>query len=400
MKLATLLAFATLVGCNSDPMVLRIGALSDEPAPTVIEILATSLSEAGYSVSIRFFESGADLMAAVDEGSLDLALIEEPRALAGNVTMLLPVYPSVLHVLQRQPPGSDLREILAGRIFAGPSGSFSRQLIADLADQFAVTETRLLDNPWTEPADAFFVFGGLLPKDSLRQLVGFELSGIAASRHGRGESLIDAIALRYPNLRPFVLPADVYPGLSHEPIPTLAITTLLVARASLDDEVAFRVVERLIENSRPVRAVYPLAYAASVKAMDLDSFALPLHTGSRRYFERNAPGFIERYVDVIALVMTIVLTGASGAIGWVHRRRRARKERVDRYLIAVRGIRKALRAGRAIDTRADIDSIESEVLDLVANEKIEVDAGLIAFLQLCASVRTEIPSSSAVLPPP
>lgn len=384
-----MLAVALVAGCASRATPLRIGAAAEEPAPTVAGMLATVLTDGGFEPSIVYFERSSGMIEALADGTIDAALMEEPLQPVTGVVTLLPIYPSVLHILRRKGDSPGMPQLLEGAVYAGPTGSLGRVLATKLAAEFQM-RIRLLDNPWSEPPDGYFVFGGVLPQDAMRQLAGFELVGLESTHHPPGEALVDAITLRFPSLRPFTIPADLYPALSHEPVRTLGATTFLVARNDLGDQDAYRIAQVLTENSRPLRSAYPLAHATSIKTMNLDNLALPLHRGARRYIERDLPSFIERYVEVIALITTLLMATASGVFGWLHRRKRTRKERVDTQLIAVLALRARMRSGEAGDWRAELDLIEKDVLELVVTEQVEIGAGLIAFLQLCASLRADL----------
>jgi hypothetical protein len=385
-----LIVLLVLGGCADHKITLRLGVSPEEPGPTVAEALAESIRDADIEVSITVLDKPDDLLAALASETLELALVEEPSSAYPDVATVLPLYPSVLHVIAREATANaTLPDALGGRVYAGLPGSNGRRLVEELANDFAIADFRLLDDPWTETPDVYFVFGGLLSNDAVNQLAGFSLVDPSARNHQAGESIIDAIALKHPNLRPFTLPANVYPALGDESIRTLAITTLLAAGKLVEEDIVYRITQRLIENPRPILSVYPLASAISMKDLDLDSFALPLHDGARRYMNRDRPGFLERHIDLIALITTLVLAAASASIGWTHRRRRARKERIDRYLTALLDVRAKIVAGGAGAGIDRLDRIEKEVLELVVSEKIEIDSGLVAFLQLSASVRAQ-----------
>lgn len=385
-----LILLLVLEGCADRKITLRLGVSPEEPGPTIVEALAESIRDADIEVAITVFDKPDELLAALASGTLELALVEEPSRAYEEVTTVLPLYPSVLHVLARdETTSTTLPGVLGGRVYAGPPGGYGRRLVEELADDFEISGLRLLDDPWTETPDVYFVFGGLLSNETARQLAGFSLVDPSSRNHEAGESIIDSIALKHPNLRPFTLPANVYPALGNESVRTLTVTTLLAAGNLVDDDVVYRITQRLIENPRPILSVYPLANTIVAKDLDLDSYALPLHDGARRYMNRDHPGFLERHIDLIALVTTLVLAAASASIGWIHRRRRARKERIDRYLTALLDARARMVAGEASGGIDRLDTIEKEVLELVVSEKIEIDAGLLAFLQLSASVRAQ-----------
>ncbi len=392
MKRSCLTLFlAALAGCHSQGEPLRLGSGTDEPAPTIVRTLADCLREAGFDVSVMFFDDSHQMFEALDGSRIDIALVEEPLVRPGRETMLLPVYPSVLHALGRADSmPMNFVELLSSAIYAGLPGSLGHDLVAALAEDFGVVEPRILDDPWRIAPDAYLIFGGLLSDEAIGNLRDFRLIDLPKPAQHAGESIVDSIVLRYPNLRPFTLPADLYPELGHEPVHTLAVMTLLASRADLSDKIAYRVTQQVLENWRTIRTIYPLATGNSIQRIDRDDFVLPLHQGARRYIERDRPGFVEEHIDLIALGTTLAMAGVSAAIGLVHRRKKARKDRVDTYLTSVLAVRRRLCAESPEEALAKVDEIEKEVLELVVAEKIEADSGLIAFLMLCGSVRMEI----------
>ena len=106
----------------------------------------------------------------------------------------------------------------------------------------------------------YFIFGGLLSEDSLRQLAGYRLFSFGdVADLGRG-SIADGIALKYPNVDTFVLPKGLYSGLHDQPVVTLAIRTLLIAREGLTSATS---------NVRKTVCVSWPAIACSVSVMSL-----------------------------------------------------------------------------------------------------------------------------------
>lgn len=111
---------------------------------------------------------------------------------------------------------------------------------------------------------------------------------------------------------------------------------------------------------------------------------LSLHPGAQRYNNRDAPTFLERYAEVIALGLTLVIATGSASVAIERRRRQARKDRLDLYYKRVLEARPAPGATAEENQLANarIRAIQAEVFDLVVAERIDANEALVAFLTL------------------
>jgi hypothetical protein len=392
-----MLAVLSLAGCEPAATSLRMLVSTEEPAPSVAAAIQPLLAEVGLRVAVEPDDEPASIFEAVATGAVDLAVVEEPaRAIAGVMTVV-PLFPSVLHVLVRgESAGAGFESLIGGRsVYAGPVGGSAHRLLQRLAADAGIAEERfeLLDNPWEREPDVFFVFGGLLSADSLRQLSDYRLYSFGdVDELGRG-ALAEGIVLRHPNLRTFILPRGTYPGLSEDPVLTLAIPSLLVARNGLDEGITYAVAEQLYAHAQDIAAVYPLTTRVLNADMDTSRLTLPLHGGSRRFLERDRPGFIERYAEVFALAATLLIALVSGAFALVRRRRQRKKDRVDVYYGRILALRQEAESAppEALASIGErVGSLQSEVFQLVIDERIAADESLSVFLSLSNQVLSEI----------
>ena len=192
---------------------LLLGAHAEEPAPSVAA-LYDGVEIDDQLIHTRPYDDVSALLAALQGGQIQLAILEEPAAALAGVNLIADLYPSVLHILYREPAAPEsLGEVLGlGGIWAGPPGGIGHRLAGTLAENFGVRQQqRLLPDPWSETPEVFFIFGGLLAPDALSRLPGYRLYSLgdpAMLMHG---SVAEGVSLRYPNLRPFVLPAHCIP---------------------------------------------------------------------------------------------------------------------------------------------------------------------------------------------
>ena len=396
--LALLLFALVLAGCASEDRELTLAISTEEPAPSIAETIRSLLIERGFSISIDATTDPAKIVAAIRDRKVDLALVEESDLPVPGVVTLAPLYPSILHVLYNhaEVPTDFPNLILGAKVYAGPLGGAAHRLLMQLCIDFGVVadQFQLLDNPWTVNPDVYFIFGGLLSTDSIRQLQGYRLFSFADADDISGGSEVDGIVLKHHHLTPFLLPKNVYYALSNDPIVTLSIRSVLIAHEDFNSEFALDIASQLFSKAQEIALSYPLVTRELNIGVDTIELMFPLHAGTRRYLDRDKPGFIERYVEVLALILTIVITLLSGVFALYRHRSQVRKDRVDVYysqLLEIRrdmegtNTRTALRSShqRALD-------VQHEVLNLLIDERIAADASLTAFLSLSNQIINEI----------
>ena len=72
--------------------------------------------------------------------------------------------------------------------------------------------------------------------------------------------------------------------MSCPPVKTFGVTATVVASASLDEDLAFRIVESVMENLDAFRKAHPAFGGLDPAAMSVDGLSAPLHPGAERYF--------------------------------------------------------------------------------------------------------------------
>lgn len=394
MRYLLLLAlFLTSLGASAQNELI-LGIHTDEPAPSIGALIANAKSD-DYTLRIQPFASVDRLREELAAGRIDLALIEETRGEEAGVAVIADIYPGVLHILYNgETTPANLGDLLRlGPIWAGASGSIGHTVARALAGDFGVAahELNLLEDAWTVEPQVYFIFGGILANDALSRLSDFRLYSLddpASLMHG---SVAEGIALRYPNLRPFILPAQLYPALGDRPALTLSVSTLLVAHEALDEQLAFEI-SAIVQAILPrIAAIYPLADLPQFSSGAQQARALPLHPGVQRYRDRDLPGFFERNSEFLGFSATLVLTTVSAFIAWRRHRKQSRKDKLDTYYQKLLTYRSAL---NELDTNrqsiaAQTRDTQAEVMGLVIDERIDANGALLAFLSLSNQILAE-----------
>ncbi len=375
------------------------------------QAIADVLTTAGFRVQLDGgLESVAELAAALEGGKIDLGLMEEPLTQEPKLRMLMPLYPSVLHAVYNSELGTpDLAALLAADpIYAGPPSSLGHRLIRELATHYQVPGigARLRDAPWVpapgSPPLAYLIFGGILTPEARRGFVNYQLFSFTESNNASAE----ALALLYPNLRTFTLPAGIYPELTDRSVETLAVETLLVSSPSLDSEIVYAAVAALREQPQELEKTYALSRASFSRAIDHSIHTIALHDGAQRYIDKDEPALLERYAEVLALGVALLLAIGTAVTALLRSRRQRQKDRLDEYFMRLQGLRVKLYerthlphddSEKPPTTLADIDAdvahLEGEVLQLLVEERLAVDAALVTFFLLSESVRKQVHKS-------
>ena len=196
--------------------------------------------------------------------------------------------------------------------------------------------------------------------------------------------------MRSPNIQPFIIPQGLYPGIGNESTLSLSVQSLLVTHPGLSEEAAYTVLSKVEEFIAQIRGIYSLA-GRQMSHSDGTSFNLASHRGVLRYEQREAPGFLERYAELLAFLVTAILALSSLSIALLRMRKQARKDRIDVYFNQLLELRSELhnksRSGVEINTA--VTQLQHTVTQLVSDERISADSAFVGFLELSNQVLDE-----------
>ena len=392
------LLFILLSACKDDGPKKTLAFSTELPAPAISETVKKQLAEEGFVIELAEAANPSEIFISIQNRTIDLGVLEEPDHPISGVMTIAPLYPSVLHVLHKakEKPSNFMTLIRGASIYAGPPGGAADRLLRQLAKDFniALAEFEILDNPWTFTPDVYFIFGGLLTNESVEQLSAYRLFSFADKDDEPQGSVADAIVLKHHHLKKFLLPKGTYYPLSNESTTTLSIRTVMIAHEDFPPDLAFEIAKNLFNNAQEYSLDYPLV----VRELDIRfnpvDLMLPLHEGSRQFLERDEPGFIEKHVDIIALVFTLIAALLSGVFTLYRRHQQEKKDRVDKYYSKLLGVRdkaqKTIERNELQVFRAQALSVQHEVLQLLIDERVTADSALVAFISLSNQIIDEL----------
>lgn len=392
------LLFILITACSGENRPVTLAFSTELPAPSISESVKAQLADDGLTINLAEGANPTEIFEAIQDRTIDLGVLEEPDHPIPGVVTIAPLYPSVLHVLYNfeRDPRNFIELIRGAKIYAGPPGGAADRLLKQLAtdSDIAADEFEILDNPWTVTPDVYFIFGGLLSNESIRQLAGYRLFSFSSEDDVPGGSVADAFVLKHHHLKTFLLPKGTYYALSNKPITTLSIRTVMIAHEEFPPDIAYQIARNLFNNAQEYSLDYPLVMRELNTRFNPIDLMFPLHDGSRRFLNRDEPGFIEKNVDIIALIFTLIVAFGSGLFTFYRRHMQIKKDRVDTFyskLLVVRGEAETTSDHSELRAlRMQAVAVQQEVLQLLIDERVSADAGLVAFLSLSNQIIDEL----------
>ena len=340
---------------------------------------------------------------ALEAGYADLAFTSNTQPYRQGITTVMPIYPTVLHILYRRERSADSAEDLlrGATVNAGPVGSASRQLLTEIMDSLDVEESEVtfVDKPATLP-DVNLVYvpisperiRGLLKQDGVAGQYTFLSFGSPEDVGSGGE--IDRAVLLNPRVTPFIIPVGTYGDLPEQPVLTLAVDKLLVSRPDLDSAVVYDLINEIRRLQPALAAKRPFLFQELGAEFDASGATFVLHPGSQAFAVRDEPTFYERYSGVAEVLVTLVIGLISGAYAVIQIYNRRRKNRIDGFYTDVMEIRDSVNERSSSADRAAaverVRALQNEAFGMLINEKLAADESFRIFVTLSNDIIAQL----------
>ena len=341
--------------------------------------------------------SGTNNKALVEQGKVDLAISTSVLAVEKNsdIRTVLPLYPEIIVVMFHPSLGepASLIELLRDRrVGVGPDNNLHSEFIIQMLADFGVPRSEY--TPVFSPVDEMRISTGKMDvfitiaganrtriEEEIRS--GAKLFSLDDYRLAGLGSRVDGYLLHHPGLQSYIIPKNSIEQFPEEPILTLAIPITLIAHKDMPAETVYEIVETILSNASYLAHRDPMLGFLSYR-FDTTRLAYPLHEGTQRYLRRDEPGFLERYAELMALLVTLLLLtfGAVSSAGRVIRHRK--KNRIDNYYQAVEAISKqttndseGLRQGLTM-----LADLKSRAVEQLRHETLQADESFSIFLAM------------------
>ena len=375
------------------------------PVLPVDQAIATQIQElvdedSGFRINlVPLPEGSATELDALESGYGDIAFAPNNSHYREAIATIMPLYPSVLHIASyRDRKAASLEELLDGAsVYAGPPGSSPRLLSEDIVDDLNFTPgvVTFMDD-WDVRPDVIILY---VPIDRERitnnaQLDGARLFSLGSPADIGLGSAVDRAVLFNPSLRPFVIPMGTYGDLTPEPVVTLAVENILVARNDMEDTEAYDLFAEMLRLRPTLFSDRPELFQPLDELMSRSNFTFGLHPGVVSFLQRDEPTYIERYSGVAELLVTLLVASVSGLIAVKNIYRIRRKNRIDEFYLETIRIRDSVTVDTTTDELAtaiaNIHALKNRAFELLVDERLAADQSFQVFIELTRDALDEI----------
>ena len=377
--------------------------------------MAKLIEQEAPHIKVEVVESdgSAENSRRISSGECQLAIIQNDTPGDDTLRTLVPLQNGALHFIARKKEGiKSLGDLEGKRIGIGLETSGSHRLVAELLRHFEVDLSKVEQRPLTihdaveqinkGEIDAMLMMIGLKTEVVDDLVSRGEVEFVPIGRHAGPGSVIEGFRLTNPFVEPWLIPRYSYAmphgdleGVPNEAVPTLAVRSVLVAHRDVPSPVAREITQLVIENRNRLTQMHRDVSLLEA-APDSSTFQFPLHRGATQYYNRNEPGFLVRYAEVIGLILSVVFT-IYGLFKtgrkWFPQRQ---KDRIDAYYSQLnRLLNQMLKPMTLEEVEAvalKLQQIRSTALDLLSRERLIPDESFRIFQTLLAEAGAQVRS--------
>ena len=349
-----------------------------------------------HSIELVEIPEGASVpLDAIESGYADLAFTSNTQPFREDITTVMPLYATVLHIFfKKGRDPTNLQTLFTGAtVFAGPVGSASHQLMtAILEDRDLDESTVSFADEGGELPDVIVVFSPISPArleaalEEAEAIGLYEMMSFGSPLEIDTGSLVDRATLLDPRLSAFVIPVGTYGALTPKPIVTLAVDKLLVANADLADAAVYDLINEMRRLQPALAATDPVLFDDLGDDFDSDDSTFVLHPGAQAFVQRDAPDIYERYSGVAEVLVTLVIGLISGGYAIVQIYHRRQKNRIDAFYTDVMALRDSITADSSLSERESaivkVKELQNRAFEMLVNEKVAADESFRIFVTL------------------
>ena len=394
------LSLSLLTACSREPTELRMLPPTDASFdPVSVQLIFSEHSNA----RLTRVESALSLspLEALTSNIADISIVENSATFVSGVRVILPVYESVLHVLIRQdfvPSGSGV-SLRDASFYIVSNSEAGHNFVDLLTRRQGLGPDDFRKSPQFEPGvtDVIVYFGPLDTDNISWHKPGYALSSLNGRFNPQRKFYDEGVGYIAPKMHSKIIPALTYniPG-NEQPVLTVAVKALLVTRRDVPESLIFGVTKTLLEQKPRFTAAAPSLFEGVTESFDRYALSFPLHSGARRYLERDEPGLLERYAESINLLVYLIFLVMTGFLGLARWRARRKKDRIDTFYVRVLAIEERIQTDSPGLLREELAALESEAFDSLMKEKLAADESFRIFTDLMARTRRQLDKTIAV----
>jgi TRAP-type uncharacterized transport system substrate-binding protein len=393
---------ALIAACSRQSAELRfatpISAVDREIIGDLVELFS---KESDLGISLTADEnSGEAALDAVLAGEADLALVSNALPYRSGIATIIPFYPTVLHIGYFEGREfTDIVDLIRGaKVYAGAEGSASRRMFDQSAIRFGLDESEYSFVSSIEVRPDVIVVFAPVSRGLLDQIPDLRLFSIGSPEDIGTGSQVDSATLLNPYLKPFVIPVGTYGDATTEPILTVAVDKMLVARRDLDASVVYEFISELLRLRPALAAKRPGLFADLSGDFDASRSTFVLHEGAQAYLERSEPTIYERYSGIAEVAVTILIALISALLGGIRLYQMKRKNRIDAYYSETIALRNSVSKSTSDEERLllirQLRELQNKAFEELVDEKLAADDSFRIFITLSNDVLRQLGADS------
>lgn len=392
-----LAVFVPFVACQNNTPKFTLLYSVEEPigeiAKTVKEVM-----ERNHNVEIELIIGEGSLanLDSLSGGKADFTITENHVPFRTGIQSLLPFYPQILHIFYKSDEvHQDFASVFYGRkVFIGLEGSGSYRFMQELFEFFGVDRSKfeITDNAFDN--DVFCGFTDIIKSEYLLGFEGYKLFSFdSIEKFGRG-SIAEGISLKFPQVKPFVIPGLTYGNLTEEPIITLTTDVVLAAREGLPEDLIYDMTKTIFRDQQEFTALSPSIYIDLTENFDRSKLNFPLANGARIYLDRDEPSFLERYAELAGVLFSIALALVSALISLSRWQSQKKKDRVDIFYKDLMDIKNELPTihdvRKGLEKINEVKAAQNKAFEMLIDEKLTADESFRIYMELSKETINEI----------
>jgi len=379
-SLALLAAATWIVDYVERPAVLRVAVPRDSDDEAILAAAMRNFAESRENVRLRLVtvENLLQSARALEEGKADLAIVRSDQAMPARGQSLLIMRHNAVLFLAPSHSGLNgiegLRGLKIGILDTPPASKAGNEFVLDTAlaqydvpadsvRRIGLTAAEVSRAVRENRIDALLAVG-VPGSDDLSQTVN------AVADAGGGPPVFlpvpeaKAIAQRSPAFEGVEVLRGAFGGAQPRPamdMETLGVSTRLIARNSLGDEVAGALVRLMLAARPSIAAEAPIANRIEAPPADKGA-ALPVHPGALAFLNDEEKSFFDQFADVFyigAMCLSVLGTAFAAAMAKLKRRSAPDTDRILNRLIQL------IKEGRAASHMEALDFCEKEADELL-----------------------------------
>lgn len=395
-----MLLLAGVIACSESVTTLRMHAPGDAAVDeNGLRAIFEQQSNIEFILAdVALNESGLE---ALLRGGADLALVENSSLFQPGIRVILPGFKSVLHILVREDIELDgIEKPFRNKSIYISNDSQAGEIFVKMAaarQKLKPDELKIVGEFDSGQTDILVYFGPVSPRESLWYVPGYRLYSLDPEGF---DTTMSSQGLSYalPYIDATVIPAFTYdiPG-NERNIYTLSVDTLLATRKEVSERTIYRVTKTLLRDKPRFAAVAPEIFSGITENFDPLALSFPLHSGSRRYLDRDEPSTLERYAETINMAAYILFGLLTAAVYLARLATRKKKHRIDEFYTKIMVIRVRAKHEPHQGLVGELQQLEVEAFESLISEKLAADESFRIFIELLTRTLSELEATPPVV---